>query len=169
MATGKPFIVLISLVLLLAIPPVAKGDPGDPEPATPETVGSPLDPVGSTVRPLSLVDLPPERVEGLGPLQTRLRQILLAEHNRLTPLYAEFAEETDSLLSLEIQRRIQQVKVETEISLLRAQADHAHQNGQRELAERIEAGLRRMAERDKARQELPQEQSARSERPSARR
>ena len=41
---------------------------------------------------------------------------------------AASAEETDSLRRLEIQKRIQAVKIETEIALLRAQAEDARRN-----------------------------------------
>ncbi len=169
MTTRQPLIALIGLVLILAAAPIAAGDPVDPELVASKTTDSQPDPVDPTARVLSLIDLPPEKVERLTPLQAQMRQILLAELVSLVPLQAAFAEETDSLRSLEIQRRIQAVKVATEISLLRAQADHARLNGRPEVAERIEEGLRRMAERDRARQDNSQDPRARPAEPGARR
>lgn len=166
MTTRQPLITLLGLILILIAAPAAAADP---DPVDSKTADSPQDPETATARVFSLVDLPPEKVERLTPLQARMREILLAERVNLAPLQAAFAEETDSLRSLEIQRRIQDLKVGTEIALLRVQADHARQSGQPELAEQIEESLRRMAERDRVRQDQNLVPSARPDRPSARR
>ncbi|MDX2473378.1 MAG: hypothetical protein QNL91_06675 [Candidatus Krumholzibacteria bacterium] len=164
MVTRKSLLMLISLVVLLAMPVVAAGGL---DASASESVDPPQNSEGSVIRVFSLIDLPLEKVEHLAPLQKQLRQILLAQKDSLAPLYAEFAEETDSLLGLEIQKRIQKVKIETELSLLRAQADHARRNGQADLAEKIEAGLLRMTEREQARQDNSWDPSARPIEPGA--
>lgn len=109
----------------------------------------------------SLVNLSADQVAKLAPLPKRLREILLEEKETLATLREVHAQEKDPLRILEIQRQMQGVKIQTERALLEAQADHARQNGQAELAGQIEAALARMAERDRARQENIQQPTAR--------
>jgi len=161
MMRRKMFPMLIITLLVLAIPLLAadRPDPAEqqPEPGVQD----------APEQPSSLLNLPPEKVARLAPLPARLRQILLDERERLAPLQAAFAEETDALRGFEIQRQMRDVKIATEVALMRAQADHARANGRPEVAERIEQGLQRMRERDEARQEAARNRSARPQRPSA--
>lgn len=78
------------------------------------------------------------------PLMVEIRAILDTERNLLRRLESEvkLAAGTDAALAL--QRQIAQVKQNTEIDLLRAQAKHARREGRLELAERIEADVREM-------------------------
>jgi len=90
---------------------------------------------------LSLADVPDSKVADLSDLHREMRQILRSERELLVPLNAEFATEMDPLLALDIQKRIQELKIETELSLMRTQAVHARREGRLESAERIEAIL----------------------------
>jgi hypothetical protein len=102
--------------------------------------------VESSPSPFSLVELSEEQLARLTPLQLALREVLLTEQAELAPLYAAFARETDSLRGLEIQRQIQTIKQNTELALLRTQADFARREGRVEVAKRIEESLRLMTE-----------------------
>ena len=94
---------------------------------------------------LSLADVPDNKVADLSALHREMRHILRSERELLVPLNAEFATEMDPLLALDIQKRIQALKIETELSLMRTQAVHARREGRLESAERIEAILDDMA------------------------
>jgi hypothetical protein len=98
----------------------------------------------------SLAAIPDDKVSLLSPLHREMRLILKTESETLAPLYAEYAQATDPLLALEIQKQIQKVKIETELALLRAQAKHARLEGRLDDAERLEASLEAMTTRNAA-------------------
>jgi hypothetical protein len=96
----------------------------------------------------SLVTMTEGQAARLSPLHQAMRGILIAEQKQLAVLYEEFAQQTDSQRALEVQRRIHEVKVGTEISLLTVQAETAREQGRMEDAEQLEEGIERLANPD---------------------
>ena len=93
----------------------------------------------------SLVAMTVGQAAKLSPLHQAMREILITEQEQLAVLYGEFAGESDSQRALEIQRRIHEVKVGAEISLLTVQAETARAEGRTQDAETLEEGIERLA------------------------
>jgi len=99
---------------------------------------------------MSLVAMSDERALQLPPLHQELRRVLIDERNRLEDLYADFEAETDSRWALEIQRKIRQVKVDSQVALLETQAEAARLEGRTGDVERLEQGIRRLKDPESA-------------------
>jgi len=138
------------VVILLIVAAVALAntntDPAAPANQTPgtSTVEQPGD---NPPEVRSLLDLPQSQVLKLSAMHQEMRTLLLQERETLDQLYTQFKAEQDPLLSFEIQKQIQQLKIETEISVIRIQADHARKDGREEDAKRIEQELSVMINR----------------------
>jgi len=136
----RNIVVIICLALILAAGSISAND--GPTPGT-----NPADPsVSARSGGSSLLTLTAEQALKLSPLHQELRTILIAEKDQLDVLYEEFALETDSQRALAIQRRIHLVKTETEISLLKAQAETARTQGRTEDVERLERSIRLLSD-----------------------
>ena len=90
---------------------------------------------------LDLLTMTSQQAARLSPLLQEMRGLLISEKEQLTILYSEFAKETDSQRALEIQGKIREVKIGTEISLLVAQAETARSQGRVEDADRLEESI----------------------------
>ncbi len=134
------------LFILLIAAPVVFAATDQPAPNDATKVEPAIRPVESSPTAYSLTALPAEKLARLTPLQVALRNVLLQEQADLAPLIEAFARETDSLRGLEIQKQIQTVKQDTELALLRTQAQFARQEGRIEVAEQLEESLRLMTE-----------------------
>jgi hypothetical protein len=134
-------ITIVSMLFLVLALPTGFTTAQD-EPATTQFSTEP-DPTVPKRGP-TLLTMTPEQAQRLSPLHQEMRKILIAEKNQLTELFKEFARETDSQGALAVQRRIHQVKTETEISLLTAQAKSARSQGRKEDAERMEEAIKRI-------------------------
>jgi len=77
----------------------------------------------------------------LTPLMADIRVVMDRESEQLAGLEAERAKAPDAQAALEVQRRIEKLKQQTEIDLLRVQAVHARRAGKTALAQRIDAAI----------------------------
>jgi len=82
--------------------------------------------------------------ETQGPLAARFEAVLAGEQARLAALTVRFEATTDPAEALAVQRGIEEVKREAEISLLRIQAKHARVLGRVDAALEIEAAIEAM-------------------------
>lgn len=80
----------------------------------------------------------------VNPLYPRIAAMLEAEKQQLVALRTKLAVAKDSDAAMAIQREIEQVKVGTEIGILRLQAEHARQRGRTATADGLEAAIRQM-------------------------
>jgi hypothetical protein len=77
-------------------------------------------------------------------LMTEIRAALDAERDRVVALDARVRACTDRRQALALQREIESVKRDTEVTLLRIQATHARRAGRTALADRLEAAVAEM-------------------------
>ncbi|MDO9695250.1 MAG: hypothetical protein Q7W56_10985 [Candidatus Latescibacteria bacterium] len=110
-----------------------------PEPAAP--VAPDPDGVEST----AAATVAPRAPESLTPCQQAIRALLDREAAQLAELEARVPAAADAAAFLALQREIEQVKQDTELQVMRTQAQHARLEGRVEQAEQIEAALAEMA------------------------
>ncbi len=113
-------------------------------------VGSPAGADPAPEAALAALDALPTPAAARARHTARIREIMAREKEQAAALEAEFAAAADEQAALRIQRRIQDLRQQTEIELLRAQADHARQLGRPEAAARIEADIRQLQDPDRA-------------------
>ena len=75
------------------------------------------------------------------PLAADMARLLDAERASLTALKARFDAAANEASALEVEREIERVKADTEISLLRVQAEYARREGQEQAAREIESTI----------------------------
>jgi len=90
---------------------------------------------------LDTLAAPVVRVRRPSPMDQEVRKVLEDERKTLTDLRARFAAASNPEAALQVQREIEQVKVGTEVALLRVQATFARREGRLEHARRIEAEI----------------------------
>lgn len=73
------------------------------------------------------------------PLARAVREALDDEARQLAPLHEALARTTDAAQALELQRRIERIKQDTELQVLRAQSAHARVAGDLACAARLDA------------------------------
>lgn len=110
-----------------------------PEPATPVAP----DPEG--VETTAAATVAPRAPESFTPCQQAIQALLEQEAARLAELEARVPAAADAAAFLSLQREIEQVKQDTELQVMRTQAEFARLEGRVEQAERIEAALAEMA------------------------
>jgi len=114
---------------------------------TPSVAGAPADPMKFTPESSAASSeetSPPARVvprRPRTPMDIELRGVLDRQREALAALHARFRGAKDDVAALAIQREIDRVKRDTEISLLRVQADWARRSGRSEAASQIEAAI----------------------------
>jgi len=86
--------------------------------------------------------LPAERP--VSPLMADINIALDEERTRHAELEARFRAATDERQALEVQREIETLARDTELRILRIQADHARQAGREAVAECVEAAIAEM-------------------------
>jgi hypothetical protein len=159
----KTLVVLVGFLLLTAAavtPPAALAA----DPATPTRSGSADENLPQTQAEVNTPAIPENQAEieagvvpeggapaveksaapVLSPLMLEIQAALAAEQARVADLEARFAAAADEASALAIQKEIEQIKVETELSILRLQAEHARQEGRVEQAAQIEAAIAEM-------------------------
>lgn len=102
-------------------------------PAAPASVEAPA--------PEAATPAPPEGKRPLSPMMTEIQAVFVAEAGKLAELRQRAARATTPDEALALQREIERVKFDTEVSLLRVQAKHARQAGRTEVASRIDAAI----------------------------
>jgi hypothetical protein len=110
-----------------------------PEPAAPVVT----DPDG--VETTATEAAAPRGPESLSPCQQAIRALLDREAAQLSELEARVPAAVDGAAFLSLQREIERVKQDTELQVMRTQAQYARLEGRVEQAERIEAALAEMA------------------------
>jgi hypothetical protein len=150
----KLAIVTLLLITTAAVfAAVTEPDPVAPEKAEPVTSGD------EVVRPGSPGDLKvnkaeveegkldaestldAERVPVKSPLMTAIDAIMLDSRDRIVLLRANLEKQGNPDEAMAIQRQIEDLKVETELNILRLQADHARARGDEELARSIDESI----------------------------
>lgn len=91
----------------------------------------------------------------LTPMMIEMRAVLDAEHAQLATLRSRFKEAGSAAAALEIQRSVDKLKAETEISLLRIQSRHARKAGRLQLADRIDAAIQEILAPPRRLQPIP--------------
>jgi hypothetical protein len=77
----------------------------------------------------------------LSPMMTEIRALLDADAEQVAALRQRIAKASSPEEALVLQRQIEQLKLDTEVSLLRVQAKHARAAGRTEVASRLEAAI----------------------------
>lgn len=143
------------LALLLALAPIARCAAAADAPGAPASQGMATGPVraaepvlvmlpanpqlGTPIPAVASPATPPRRP--LSPLMADLRAVLDREGEQLAALEAERGKAADAQAALDVQRRIEKLKQQTEVDLLRVQAVHARRAGRIAVAERIDAAI----------------------------
>lgn len=95
---------------------------------------------------LALLTTPPVSAQPrLTPLMAELLQLVELEQSQLAEIRRSLGATSDRSHRLELERRIEAIKFETELSLLRVQATYARREGRVSLAEKLEASIRLMS------------------------
>ncbi len=87
------------------------------------------------------LQLPGDQHPPRNPLMPRISTLLEQERNQLADLEQQFRQAADEQSALAIQRRIREVKVETELAILRLQLDAARERGDDETVSRLEQAI----------------------------
>jgi len=160
MPTSRMILLLSLLTLIAGVgaafadePPTAQGDPKTVAPAVaapvipdlPENAAE-IEALKNGAGPGSLAEPQSEATAGQPadeptPRTHALRAVLDAEQAQLAELQGRLESAPDTDAALAIQREIEQVKQQTEIDLLAAQARFAREAGQEEQAVAIEAAI----------------------------
>jgi hypothetical protein len=80
----------------------------------------------------------------LSPLAADMMKVIESEQQALAALSLRFKRAGDARAALAVQREIERVKLETEVSLLRIQASYARREGRLKTAQEIEAAVETM-------------------------
>lgn len=135
---------LVGVCGLAAWAAEAAGAPAEPAaPAHAEVAPLAGDP--SVVETTAATTAAPRAREGLSPCQQAIQALLDREATQLAELDARLPGAFDEAAVLALQREIEQVKQETELQVMRVQADFARREGRVAQAEQIEAALAEMA------------------------
>ncbi|MBI5168586.1 MAG: hypothetical protein HZA61_03770 [Candidatus Eisenbacteria bacterium] len=116
-------------------------------PVLPTLTGAPTQaPLGdpAAVRALEALPLPKAAARqrpAATPLLSELFDVLDREDAQVAALQAELARTADPMAALAVQRRIEKVKQDSEVELLRVQATHARAAGKSALAAQLDAAI----------------------------
>lgn len=88
----------------------------------------------------------PKARRPVNPLYPRIAAMLETEREQLAALRTRKAGTRDDEMAMAIQREIEQIKTQTELGILRLQAEHARKQGKAAVAEGIEAAIRQMTQ-----------------------
>ena len=148
------FAIVILLLITAAVYAVAADpDPVAPEKAEPATSGDEVTRPGSPgnleVNKAEIEEgkldaesaLDTERVPAKSPLMTAIDVVMQDSRDQITLLRADLEKQSDPDAALAIQKQIEDLKVETELNILRLQADHARAHGNEELARSIDESI----------------------------
>lgn len=99
---------------------------------------APVAPASSAEAPAALAPAP---VRAASPMLLEMQALLAAEHEQVLVLRERAAKAANADDAMALQREIEKLKFDTEVSLLRVQAKHARAAGRTEVATRIEAAI----------------------------
>ena len=138
MSNPRPFALMLWAAAALVTPaalPVSSLAGASPAPmkSTPSTLEAGSDEAGAPAR------IVPKRPRT--PMDVELFRVLDQQRETLAALRTRFRDAKDDRAALAIQREIDRVKRDTEISLLRIQADWAKRAGRTEAASQLEAAI----------------------------
>ena len=119
---------------LLALAAVALSEPA---PATPVAGPAPATQAGSAEGAAAKSATPPT----LTPEMAAVQAALAAERSRITELEARLAATKDDQAALVVMKEIEQVKRDTELGVLRLQAEFARREGREEQARKIDLAI----------------------------
>lgn len=132
-------LILVSVAFAQESQPPA---PKDEAPAAATlTRGVPVAPTLSEPAPGGDEPRPVVTKRPLSPLMIELRAVMDAEAVQVAALRERVAKAASNDEAIALQREIEKVKFDTEVSLLRVQAKHARAGGRTEVAARIEAAI----------------------------
>jgi len=127
---------LLSFTVAIADEPQVTEPKADVAKAAPVAPASALAPGAEGAAPG-----PAPHARPLSPMLAEMQALLAAEREQLAALHARVAKAGSNDEALALQRAIEKLKFDTEVSLLRVQAKHARQAGRTEVAARIEAAI----------------------------
>jgi hypothetical protein len=159
----KTLVVLAGFLMLVAVaatPPAALAD----NVAPPAKGGSSDQPASQAQSQVNIPDIPENQAEieaglvpqttpaaeataaarVLSPLMVEIQAVLADEQTKVAELQARLEAATDDHAALALQKEIEQIKVETELNILRLQATYARNEGRIEQAAEIEAVIAEM-------------------------
>ncbi len=137
-------VLLVGVCGLAARAAVVTAAPAEPAaPSAAQVAPLAADPNG--VETTAAAAAAPRARESLSPCQQAIRALLDREAAQLAELDARLPGAADEGAVLALQREIEQVKQETELQVMRVQADFARREGRTAQADQIEAALAEMA------------------------
>lgn len=153
----KPMKIAIAALLLIATVAVYAAAT-EPDPVAPERA-EPVRTDEEIVRPGSHGDLEVNKAEieegkldadsaldgdrkpAKSPLMTAIDAVMQNSRDRIVLMQADLEKQADPDAALAIQKQIENLKVETELNILRLQADDARARGDEELAQEIDESI----------------------------
>lgn len=133
---------LLSVSLALAQEPQAPAPTGGKADAVEATKAAPVAPASALVpAPETAAPAPAVSARPLSPMLVEMQTVIAAEQEQLAALRTRVAKASSPEEALALQREIEKLKFDTEVSLLRVQAKHARTAGRTEVATRIEAAI----------------------------
>lgn len=141
---NRPSAVLVPLLGLLAIVPPAAGAESSATHVTPAA------PTGAAPAAPELAPRLPAHL--MSPMVAEMFTALDEQRAKIARLRAELSQARDGARAFELQRALSAAKQETEVRLLRIQADHARRDGRLEVAANLEAAVLAMTSRVPARE-----------------
>lgn len=130
----------VSLLLLALATPLASAQTKST--ASPQPSSAPAAPLAEEAPTASTAT--PKLRRPVNPIYPQIAVLLDAEREQLAALRLRLAATRDANVAMGIQREIEQVKVQTEVGILRLQADHARKQGRTAAADGLEAAIRQM-------------------------
>lgn len=129
MPSSRGFVVGLALVALTLVPSSSADIPSPP--AAQPAIAAQVEPV-----PTPADTVPPARP--VSPVMLRVRTALDREREQIDALRLRLRQKVGHQEAAALQREIERVKLDTEVAILRIQADVARKAGQVTLAERLE-------------------------------
>jgi hypothetical protein len=144
-------LLLATLVAIASTVSLALAEPGRPA----SSQGAAAAPAPAATAPPEIAAPPSNETAAVAPARPRrpvnplyagITALIEAEGEQLRVLARRLDATRDSEAAMAIQREIEQVKVQTELSILRLQSEHARRSGKAALADRLDAAIREMQE-----------------------
>lgn len=129
---------LLSVSVALAQEPQVTEPPAGKAEAVQPAKAAPVAPAASAEAPAALAPAP---ARAPSPMLLEMQALLTAEHEQVLVLRERAAKAANADEALALQREVEKLKFDTEVSLLRVQAKHARAAGRTEVATRIEAAV----------------------------
>ena len=143
-STNKRIAILLSAIILLAVPLALATATDEPQPDqnseqnSEQTLAAPA---------RSLLSINEEQALKLKPIDQEIRGLLIKEREDVAELTALLKKTSDNMRALQIQKDISAKKQRTEIGIMEVQARYARQAGREEQAAAITEAVAGMKER----------------------